>query len=115
MGQQYQQLSRKVRSITNPFCVVTRAFRSIDERDVPYTPIPGHCGGFGAIVNRIGRGFPRYVACGKEFTVVCTWPYEGPDLGVAAKLMEEAKIREAEALVANSEGQIDNSEVVAVV
>jgi hypothetical protein len=44
--------------------------RRIDERDVNYTAKPGIVGGFGAIVNRIGRGFPRMVACGKEFTIV---------------------------------------------
>lgn len=71
--------------------------RRIDERDVEYTGIPGHCGGFGAIVNKIGRGFPRYVACGKEYTVVSTFPYEGPNLDVAIKLMEESKLREEEA------------------
>ena len=42
-----------------------------------YTPIPGHCGGFGAIVDRVGRGMPRAVACGKEYTVVATYPYQG--------------------------------------
>src|SRR5690554_4177570 len=31
---------------------------------------PGHCGGFGALVNCIGRGLIRHVACGREFTVV---------------------------------------------
>jgi len=38
----------------------------IDEEHVEYTPVPGHCGGFGAIVDRVGRGLPRSVACGKE-------------------------------------------------
>lgn len=71
--------------------------RKIDEKDVQYTPHPGHCGGFGAIVNKIGRGFPRYVACGHEYTVVSTHPYEGPNLDVAIKLMEESKLREEEA------------------
>ncbi len=66
-------------------------------------------GGFGAIVDRVGRGFPRYVSLGTEYSVVCTWPYEGPDLGVAAKLMEEAKLREQEAMVAESEGKIANA------
>lgn len=76
-----------------------------------YTPIPGHCGGFGAIVNRIGRGFPRYITLGQEYTVVTTWPYEGPELGVAVKLMEEAKLREQEAQLAEAEGLIENAEV----
>lgn len=64
-----------------------------------YTAIPGHCGGFGAIVGRVGRGFPRSITCGREFTVVCTHPYVGPDLKVATRLMEEAKVREQEALL----------------
>jgi hypothetical protein len=85
--------------------------RTIDETDVKYTAIPGHCGGFGAIVDRIGRGFPRYISLGSEFTVVCTWPYEGPELGVAVKLMEEAKLREQEALVAEDEGKIPDADV----
>ena len=58
--------------------------------------------GFGALVNRIGRGFPRSISAGREFSTVCTYPYEGPDIQVATKLMEEAKIREQEALLAQS-------------
>lgn len=75
--------------------------RNIDERDVQYTPTPGHVGGFGAIVDRIGRGFPRSVQCGRDYTVVCTWPYEGPNFDVCSKLMEEKKIREEEAMLQN--------------
>jgi len=77
--------------------------RNIDEKDVQYTPVPGHCGGFGAIVGRVGRGLTREVTCGKEFTAVCTWPYVGPDLEIAAKLMEEARIRAMEALMVMQE------------
>jgi E3 ubiquitin-protein ligase HERC4 len=73
--------------------------RKIDEKDVNYTGTPGHVGGFGAIVGKIGRGFPRSVSCGTEFTITCTYPYEGPDFATATKLMEEAKIREQEALL----------------
>ena len=73
--------------------------RKIDERDVNYSGLPGHVGGFGAIVDKTGRGFPRSVTCGTEFTVVSTYPYEGPDLATATKLMDEAKIREQEALL----------------
>lgn len=65
-----------------------------------YTPVPGHVGGFGSLVGRIGRGFPRMISCGREFSVVCTFPYDGPDIQVATKLMEEAKIREQEAMLA---------------
>ncbi len=65
-----------------------------------FTPVPGHVAGFGSLVNRIGRGFPRSIACGRDFSVVCTFPYEGPDFMVATKLMEEARIREQEAMLA---------------
>lgn len=70
--------------------------RKNDDKDVDFSSIPGHCGGFGVIVNKIGRGLPRFVSCGKEFTVVSTYPYEGPSLEVAIKLMEESQIREEE-------------------
>ncbi|GMI03818.1 hypothetical protein TrLO_g11018 [Triparma laevis f. longispina] len=68
----------------------------IEEKYVEYTPHPGHCGGFGAIVDRIGRGLPRSVACGKEYTLVATYPYEGPSEEVAKKLTEEHKLRQEE-------------------
>lgn len=76
--------------------------RLIDEKDVNYTGIPGHVGGFGSIVDKIGRGIPRSLCCGSEYTVVATYPYEGPDLATATKLMEETKIREQEALAENA-------------
>ena len=82
--------------------------RKIDEKDVNYTGMPGHVGGFGAIVGKIGRGFPRSVACGQEFTICCTYPYEGPDYATATKLMEEAKVREQEALLAKRKEQQAN-------
>jgi hypothetical protein len=82
-------------------CVIKTLFcRKIAEKDVVYTAQPGHVAGFGALVNRIGRGFPRSISCGREFSVVVTYPYDGPDLQVATKLMEEAKIREQEAILA---------------
>jgi hypothetical protein len=68
----------------------------ISEDEVDYTPFPGICSGFGAIVDRIGRGMPRSVACGKQFTIVATYAYEGPQEDVAKKLMEEIKLREEE-------------------
>jgi hypothetical protein len=73
--------------------------RKIYERDVTYTALPGHCGGFGAIVNKIGRGLPKQVCCGLDYTVVCTFPYIGPNLAVAAKLMEDANVKQQEALM----------------
>ncbi len=76
--------------------------RKIEEKDVIFTHVPGHVAGFGALVNRIGRGYPRSIACGREFTQVCTYPYEGPDIQVATKLMEEAKIREQEQLLSQA-------------
>ena len=45
-------------------------YRKIDEKDVIYTHVPGHVAGFGALVNRIGRGFPCGMACGREYTQV---------------------------------------------
>ena len=74
--------------------------RKIDEKDVIYTATPGLVSGFGVIINRVGRGLPRHVSCGKEYTVVCTFPYTGPSVLVATKLMEEAKVREQERLLA---------------
>jgi hypothetical protein len=71
--------------------------RKIQEKDVEYTATPGHVGGYGAIVGRIGRGLVRSVSCGREYTIVATWPYEGPNFEVCTKLMEEQKVREEEA------------------
>jgi alpha-tubulin suppressor-like RCC1 family protein len=84
--------------------------RKIDEKDVQFTPLPGHVGGFGALVNRIGRGFPRAITCGRDFSVVATFPYEGPDFMLATKLMEEARIREQEALLAQSRTDYSNAQ-----
>lgn len=47
-----------------------------------FTADPGHVGGFGVLVDGVGRGLPRAVACGKEFTLVATYPYEGPVMEV---------------------------------
>jgi hypothetical protein len=58
---------------------VVPAGRTIDEQHVDYTAKPGHVGGFGALVDRVGRGMPRAVACGKEYTVVATYPYQGAE------------------------------------
>lgn len=74
--------------------------RKISEKDVLFTPIPGIVSGFGAIVNHTGRGFPRSIACGKEFTIVATHPYHGPSFIVAKQLMEEDRIREQDILLA---------------
>lgn len=66
---------------------------SISEKYVQYTPEPGLVSGFGAIVERVGRGMVRSYACGREFTIVATYPYEGPSEEVAMKLMEDERIR----------------------
>jgi hypothetical protein len=63
-------------------CLLVLHRRKIDEKDVTYTHLPGHVSGYGALVNRIGRGFPRSISAGREFSVVCTYPYEGPDIQV---------------------------------
>lgn len=67
--------------------------RTIDEMDVEFSALPGHVGGFGALVDGIGRGLVRHVSCGKEFTIVSTFPYEGPDLYTAHMIMEEEAVR----------------------
>lgn len=83
--------------------------RSIKETDVTFSPHPGIVE-FGTIVNRIGRGVPRSVACGHDFTVVATHPYEGPSEQEMIKLLEtkrrkeqEEKEEEAKALRAQEE------------
>lgn len=63
--------------------------------DPNYSPDPGHVGGFGVLVDGIGRGLPRAVACGREFTLVATYPYEGPVMEVSrdqGKLSRDAEI-----------------------
>jgi hypothetical protein len=54
-----------------------------------YSSTPGHCSGFGVIVGRIGRGMVRSVACGKHFTVVATFPYQGPSEVEANRFLQE--------------------------
>lgn len=66
---------------------------AIRDKFVEHTAEPGHASGFGAIVERVGRGMVRAYALGREFTVVATYPYEGPSEDVARKLMEEEAIR----------------------
>ena len=83
--------------------------RKADLGGTNFSATPGHVGGFGAIVNNVGRGFPRDVALGREFTVVATAPYEGPSLQVAMQLMEDVKLRE-EAERLEDGGQAFNEE-----
>lgn len=62
--------------------------------DVPsYTPVPGHVAGFGTIVERTGRGLALDVACGREFTLVATQPYEGATEETAKEIIEEEDLR----------------------
>eukprot|EP00639_Heterosigma_akashiwo_P013644 CAMPEP_0206369776 /NCGR_PEP_ID=MMETSP0294-20121207/5506_1 /ASSEMBLY_ACC=CAM_ASM_000327 /TAXON_ID=39354 /ORGANISM="Heterosigma akashiwo, Strain CCMP2393" /LENGTH=577 /DNA_ID=CAMNT_0053816611 /DNA_START=236 /DNA_END=1968 /DNA_ORIENTATION=+ len=71
--------------------------RLVDDEDGnDFTPLPGHVGGFGAIVGEIGRGLVRSVACGRFFTVVCTYSYEGPTLEMAERIMEDMGLRKDE-------------------
>jgi len=65
--------------------------RLIEEKGMSFTPQPGVCSSFGVIVNRIGRGLPRSIACGKEFTVVATYSYEGPTEAKAQQLTQKKK------------------------
>ena len=87
--------------------------RKADLGGTNFTATPGHVGGFGALVSNIGRGFPRYIALGTEFTIVATAPYEGPDLEVAKKLMEEQKLREQELMLTASAGTNFNDQIIA--
>ncbi|KAL7526361.1 hypothetical protein ACHAXR_001450, partial [Thalassiosira sp. AJA248-18] len=66
------------------------------EDSKPFTPHPGIVPEFGAIVNRIGRGLPMSVACGREYTIVATHPYNGPTEEEALKLAEEKRVKQAE-------------------
>ena len=65
----------------------------IQDKYVEHTAEPGHVSGFGAIVERVGRGMVRDYVLGRECTIVATYPYEGPSEDVARKLMEEEAIR----------------------
>ncbi len=75
----------------------------IDEELVNFTPKPGYCAGFGAIVNRIGRGFARSVALGKGYTIVATDRYMGPDEKEAVDLMEQHMIEVKEERAKNAQ------------
>ncbi|KAJ8604222.1 hypothetical protein CTAYLR_009776 [Chrysophaeum taylorii] len=80
----------------------------IREHFVQYTPEPGHVSGFGAIVERVGRGMVRAYALGREFTVVATSPYEGPSEEVATRLMDEERLRsDLEKLEEEQEHQLE--------
>ena len=70
--------------------------RSIEETDVTFTPHPGIVAEFDTIVNRIGRGSPKSVACGHDFTVVATHPYDGPSEEEMIKLLEVKHRKEQE-------------------
>lgn len=83
--------------------------RDIDETEVEYTPVPGHVGGWGTLVGRVGRGMPRSVACGKEFTIVATYPYEGPTEAVAKDLIEEEELRKEEERVRLEEEEAERA------
>ena len=66
-----------------------------EKEEEEYSCIPGHVSGFGSLVDRIGRGMVRNVACGKYFTVLSTFPYEGPTEKVAIIMIEEMKLEES--------------------
>lgn len=61
---------------------------------MPFTAEPGFVEGMGPV----GRGPVCSVACGREFTVLATLPYEGPDAAEMRKLKqtEDAKRLAAE-------------------
>ncbi len=68
----------------------------IEEKYVSFTSTPGYCPGFGAIVDRIGRGLPNSVALGRGYTIVCTKQYAGPNEISAKELMINHQRRERE-------------------
>ena len=64
---------------------------------------------FDVMLDNVGRGVPRSVACGREFTVVATSPYDGPNAAeiyeqqlVAVQSAEISALREAEADLARA-------------
>ena len=65
----------------------------IRDQFVEHTADPGHASGFGAIVERVGRGMVRDYALGREFTIKCDIRTKDPSEDVARKLMEEEAIR----------------------
>ena len=75
--------------------------RDIQEEITNFSSLPGHCVGFGCIVDRIGRGFPTSISCGRGFTIVCTSAYHGPSEVEATRIKaaqekEEAKKKREE-------------------
>lgn len=75
--------------------------RDVQDDFTNFTSLPGHCVGFGSIVDRIGRGHPISIACGRGFTIVCTSAYQGPSEGEAvgmksAQEKEDAKKKREE-------------------
>ncbi|KAL7546829.1 hypothetical protein ACHAWF_010163 [Thalassiosira exigua] len=70
--------------------------RSINEENASFTPHPGVVAEFGTIVDRIGRGLPLSVACGREYTVVATSAYDGPSEKEALAMAEEKRRRDEE-------------------
>ena len=65
---------------------------------VPFVTQPAHCIGFNTIVDRVGKGHPRHVACGRGYTIVATGPYEGPSWEEVENLNTKNQIREEERL-----------------
>jgi hypothetical protein len=57
----------------------------------PYTPVPGELLEFGRIVGKTPRGPVSDYACGRDFTVVCTLPYDGPTVEEVDKSIEVEK------------------------
>jgi len=55
-----------------------------------YTAIPIMVDCFNTMINRVGRGVVRDFDCGQYFTVVCTYPYQGPAEEQLIAMEEEA-------------------------
>lgn len=56
---------------------------------VPFSAEPGFVEGMGSV----GRGPVCSVACGREFTVLATLPYEGPDAAEMRKLKQTEDVK----------------------
>ena len=66
--------------------------RFVEEKGT-FSSEPGHCFGFGNIVDKIGRGLPRSVCCGKGYTIVATYPYSEPNAEKESSKSLSAKLQ----------------------
>ena len=72
---------------------------------VPWTATPGLVDCFNCMIDRVGRGAIRDFSCGKDFTVVATFPYEGPSEEQLQAMEEEAARRAEEEAILREEAE----------